>query len=719
MGDHLGKLIARPDVQAVLPDLDRSMSPAACRGIAGWPEQRVKSVLRTIAAELYHHEKHSQIWKGNVRTETAASPHSHGSDCSTTQVMDGRNALLYWIHRVDVEKADTYTSSIRATARQRTPATPEQAPTERGPHHTSGSSNSARTVPVTYAALTEFECLYYMTCVKVSQLYRNLQTRFVSGFLKLSHTLHERGEDPRDNTFAPFSMGDMAELLRIKWTMLMNPMLVATLDAAIRALPEDERIPRAKSMRMFREDETYDEALGLANVNKKPEVSIFKMVGSKHESELKAEVEEDNNRALVRAVTRAAVDFPRLPGMHAGQQSHDSDQVHSAPSDGCACEDNCVCRSRCLSQILKTCLCKTSPLCRQLRYQSEIDKAINQLQEEAYGQQVGEQYLLNAPTNGMAQLQIATWGSGCNPSLVQANLGVQQALADMEIEFVHDKLISQGVTPPKAPFKTSEKKTKDPYPLGLYEPIDPPKRNSQGNGTTSKTDPTVHSSTAPRQSSPNILGTPFPSPPPTKHKSHTTNSTASYYKELLDLAPHPTKLSDKFLQEQVMYAVAPLNIPAKHGSAASSRVPFEQDMYFPTMDTSPPRHTSFVRPTNMRRYVSAGGPGQLHEREQIEWNYSAPTNEQTWTVSKATFDAALDAMMATCETVPGVLQKGQGVSMAPPVPPKNPARVSPKSDMSSEAGAFEMKGETENKRALSRQMVSKVNKKFKRSFSHQ
>jgi len=66
METRLGKLIARPSVQAVLPNLDRSMSPAACRDIVGWPELRVKSVLRTIAIELYHHEKNSKIWMSNV-----------------------------------------------------------------------------------------------------------------------------------------------------------------------------------------------------------------------------------------------------------------------------------------------------------------------------------------------------------------------------------------------------------------------------------------------------------------------------------------------------------------------------------------------------------------------------------------------------------------------------------------------------------------------------
>jgi len=99
------------------------------------------------------------------------------------------------------------------------------------PEESIGHLAVARTVRTRFVDLHDFEDLYYVTCITLSDLYYDVQSRHLSGFLPMTTVIHNGGANGTSQ--GAFLFKDFAADLHDKWQKLMDPKLVSALNMAV------------------------------------------------------------------------------------------------------------------------------------------------------------------------------------------------------------------------------------------------------------------------------------------------------------------------------------------------------------------------------------------------------------------------------------------------------------------------------------------------------
>ena len=373
--------------------------------------------------------------------------------------------------------------------------------------------------------LADYEDVFYATCAKTRELHESLAIRFESGFITSDTVLHERGESLLSH--APFTAWEMLKYLEVTWSILLDPRLVVALDNAVRRdrvrhsqgitfdpnfdpnnnTPEfTAHLRQSVINRLGKGRSLPEDALtGLMDVTKMSPGHVNALLWEKYrpliaeeqclkenENLLRARqaaeakvarfasmsAEEHRARALAiiegRSVTPAPTDvdiksllYPLRPIYGEGLTMPNSVVI---PSTNCDCVLGCICKTSCFTEPDEPCLCKRSSVFRQQVEQTRTASTVRDIMSRNYGKPLGDDILLDAPTNEVAQLQVAAAASDFHPMFDDALGEVQSVIEGMETDYVERKLVASGMKSPALPTTPVKpgKKAKDPYPLDFY-----------------------------------------------------------------------------------------------------------------------------------------------------------------------------------------------------------------------------------------------------------
>lgn len=464
-------------------------SPESCHGTTALRDATAKIIILTRAKELYEHEKNSIIW--------------------TKQTQNGRNQLIFFIHRLEQGLFSPGPTRPKD-------ATDASHPSQRAHRRTSSPRQ---------CDLADYEDVFYATCAKTCGLHESLAIHFESGFITPDAILHERGENLLSHT--PFTAWEMLKYLEVTWSILLDPRLVVALDNVVRRnrvrhsqgvtlnpnfdpsnnTPElTAHLRRSLTDRLGIGRSLPEDALtGLMDVIKMRPGHVNALLWEKYrpliaeeqrlkenENLLRARqaaeakvarfasmpTEEHRARALAiiegRPVTPAPTDvdiksllYPLRPIYEEGSTMFDSVVI---PSTNCDCVLGCICKTSCFTEPDEPCLCKRSSVFRQQAEQTRTASTVRDIMSRNYGKPLGDDILLDAPTNEVAQLQVAAAASDFHPMFNDALDEVQSVIEEMESDYVERKLVANGMKSPALPTTPVKpcKKAKDPYPLDFY-----------------------------------------------------------------------------------------------------------------------------------------------------------------------------------------------------------------------------------------------------------
>ncbi|OCL15435.1 hypothetical protein AOQ84DRAFT_384020 [Glonium stellatum] len=627
-----------------IPRLSDGKSLESCRGTTPLRDATAKAVILTRAKELYEHEKNSTIW--------------------TKQTQDGRNQLIFFIHRL--EQGLFSPGPIRPKD-----SNDASHPTQRAHRRTSSSPRQRD--------LSDYEDVFYATCAKTRELHENLAIRFESGFLTPDAVLHERGENLL--SYAPFTAREMLKYLEVTWSILLDPRLLIALDNSVRRdrvrhsqgvtlepnfdpnnnTPEfTAHLRRSLTDRLGKGRSLPEDALtGLMDVAKMSPGHVNALLWEKyrplvaeeqrlkeHENLLRARhaaearaarfasmsAEEHRARALAiidgRSVTPAPADVdiksildPLRPFYGEGSNIFDS---VATPSTSCDCMLSCICKTSCFTEPEETCLCKRSSVFREYAEQVKTASTVRDVISRNYGKQLGDDIILDAPNNDVAQLQIAAVASDFHPVFEEALSEVRSVIEEMETDYVERKLVATGMKSPAltiTPVKSS-KKTKDPYPLDFYSSpsiFDSPTAFDSGYDTRSSNvvNQTVSIHTPPQaheSQDGNAYSSPALSPTTDVQYPHTSKTL---YVERLPPPPfrlersetEPPPAPKRFFTDPAFTQMYDEHLREERKSMESNLPPMRIVNSVPMQD---------------RIWYSAGGNRAAHDRIEVEWDVPTP-----------------------------------------------------------------------------------------------
>ena len=337
--------------------------------------------------------------------------------------------------------------------------------------------------------LALFEDLWYMICARVRELYSDLNVRFQNGFITNETVLHNFGSE--GTSFGLWRTKDMVNLLQEHWLILMDKHLVGTLDHAVRKRNYELLIATLNPKHFSEADQTKEtsepqgscetklspgndmitaeDVAGLENINQMP-IADFVMrvwwkVGPIVEKESIEEKRNEQLRMIARSQVKRRKQFNDL-AEEALPNCVKLDDGTIVGSMGCECNLDCHCKSICDSDPWDHCFCKSNPLFLQYLQQNDTENLVRDLLAKTCGQLSGTEHLFDAPSNSVAQLQVATAALGYERNMVQASTVLRSAIENMQDDFVARKLEVEGTRVPKTPIK--QKKVKDIYPLDFY-----------------------------------------------------------------------------------------------------------------------------------------------------------------------------------------------------------------------------------------------------------
>ncbi|KAF2095537.1 hypothetical protein NA57DRAFT_79258 [Rhizodiscina lignyota] len=441
----LDKLLSSPVVKFTFPDLAPYPSPMQCRELAPYHAKRVQFTLHSMADDLYNHLKLSELWNKTLR--------------------DGHNDLLWFLHRVNLEKPTTPASAVRTTAKDMAFGSffDEELPF---PLTLKISPNTGRmrrrVTPLRFGDLTDFEDLYYMIWHKVLTVYQDLRVRYACGFISRESVIHHHGVTLREEK--PFTVKELSWFLQAAWAELTDPQLIVALDSALGArylqedlvpgydpqkhsLEDELRIRQAYSNRGQNLLKPLQYSPGLKDLSSASPVEIINQVYTKHKIIRDCEKVIEQSNKTEREVRKAGIKFlqQRTQARTAGPPQPAPDDPKSYP---CECKRGCICKDLCTVEPNGGCLCRMWP---EFYSAYELDEFAGEQLECETGTAVGESYLFGTPSNEFAQMQVAAIALSrhpvVGPELTRAASDVQDEMKKLEVEFAKVDLEKAAMTP--------------------------------------------------------------------------------------------------------------------------------------------------------------------------------------------------------------------------------------------------------------------------------
>ena len=525
------------------------------------------------------------------------------------QCRNGENKLLWFINRIEVERqkknhAEEKTGFVYDATNLSTSLTAKDQSFPVMP--------GTRIASTALVNLALFEDLWYMVCARVRELYDDLNVRFQNGFIAAETVLHNFGSG--GTSFGVWRSRDMVNLLQEHWLILMDKHLVGTLDHAVRnrnyefmlatsnskyslevSQPEeiDELEQRYETVLSSKDDRhTADKIPGLDDINHMSIADFVMRVWWKVEPTVEKESIEGKRNERLRMMARSQVKRRKSFNDLAEEALPNCIRLDNGMLVGalsCECSLNCHCKSICNFDPWDHCFCKSNPLFLQYLQQSDTENLVRDLLTKSYGQLSSTEHLFDAPSNSVAQLQVATAAFGYEENMIEASAGLRSAIENMQEAYVARKLEDEGTHMPKTPVK--QKKVKDVYPLDFYNET---KFFTRPSGSANKekthcTPPTPPMSRVYRTNkfipSDKIVDAPLQLAPLARQKSSTTNFKC----ESNTTSIKGRKTPEDFASDQ----------------EASPAV-------------TPPN------PLPNRRYVLAGGNTPLEFRPEVSWPMKPP-----------------------------------------------------------------------------------------------
>ena len=510
------------------------------------------------------------------------------------------------------------------------------------PHNLTSSSKIALTA---FVDLALFEDLWYMVCARVRELYSDLNVRFQSGFITAETVLHNYGSET--TSFAPWRARDMVTLLQEKWSILMDKHVVGTLDHAVRTRSYNLLVGPVMlkyEMKDFQDEGehvlqelgddnhspendmiTADDVAGLENINQMPIADFVMRVWWKVGPIVEKESIEEKHNQQLRMMAR----------LHVRRRMHFNDIAEEAlptcsKTDGnmpigvigCECTADCHCKTVCDSDPWDHCFCKSNPLFLHYLQQNDTESLVRDLLARTQGQVIGEDYLFDAPSNDVAQLQVATAALGYGEDMVEASAELRSAIESMQDDFVARRLEDEGTRVPKTPIK--QKKAKDVYPLDYYNEVSYLGEPSLGQR---------------HQNCPTYA----PPTPPMSRESRSKNFIPDDESKIEPLQPAP-------LQWRKSSSASSSIAKEKQSILAQD---FSQIPVPSTVNNGASPTVSPQRSMKNQRYVLAGGNTPFEFRPEVAWTLNAPIVEGL-TADKEQFFNALSSTLVKESQQPGV-----------------------------------------------------------------
>lgn len=463
--------------------------------------------------------------------------------------------------------------------------------------------------------LALFEDLWYMVCARVRELYNDLTVRFENGFITAETVLHNFGSE--GTSFGLWRSKDMVNLLQEHWSILMDKHLVGTLDYAVRSRNFELelttlnpkhflQVAHSEELASFQEKTetelfpkgnmiTVDDVPGLENINQMPIADFVMRVWWKVGPTVEKESIEDKRNERLRMIARSQVKRRDQFNDLAEEALPSYVKLGNGIFIGalsCECSSDCHCKSICTSDPWDHCFCKSNPLFLQYLQQNDTENLVRDLLAKSCGRFIGTEYLFDAPSNSVAQLQVATAAFNYEENMIKASEGLRSAIGDMQDAYVARKLEDQGACMPKTPVK--QKKVKDVYPLDFYNEIEYFAR--------------IPSSA--RKENTNCA----PSTPPVSREFRTNKFIPS--EKIKDAPLQPAPL--------IWRKSSTMNPESESNTTSIKGRQTTEDSASGNVASSA---TSSPHPLQNRRYVLAGGNTPIEFRPEVSWTMKPPSVE--------------------------------------------------------------------------------------------
>ncbi|EME87652.1 uncharacterized protein MYCFIDRAFT_192023 [Pseudocercospora fijiensis CIRAD86] len=492
----------------------------------GFSNVEIQRSLRRIAITLYGHQKLAYRFQ--------------------TRMHSGRNILLYF---------------ICAIHRCRAPSNVQEA------------MNMKRLAPVKMVGIYYFDCLYYAIIADIRRLQADVEDH-LSRHPNSTVQLHNYGRDC-EHINDPFTMRDLGELLEEFWVLLTDHRLLGPLETVVRTksyadldrldLGEQEQekafIEEWEAKSAAERNRILERSRGMYDMASKTSEEVMNILWAEYapkiemacpqlnievwrQSRVSIHQQQEQQEEQEQQSGLAPIEQQQQPAQaETNVQAPAHDEDDSAPQyPPCTCSDDCHCKVACEYGVGE-CQCQF-----RRRYAAHQQTSRN---------------LFDAPTNEVAQLEVATAAVGKGrPHMRQAVQFLTDATnrrrglsrpepyrgRSTTIQNLHN--VPDGLVSLRPAARTA----KDIYPLGLY-----------GERETGGRFP------------------PFPTTTTTTQQPRPLNSTGQ-------------------ATQSFSYGTRP----------ASPAQPTEAELLPPLPFNSPPRATQ-------QRYVVAGGNKRLSQRESIEF----------------------------------------------------------------------------------------------------
>ena len=309
----------------VLTGLDFSMKPERARYeveqgfIRGFPEVKVKHIIKALAVMVYNQEKMTPFY------------HTH--------VCNARNPLAFFlcaVHRQQAPQPKTHTRQNSNSSQMAVSDTNGVAVCNSPSRDGKKKCDLPKLSTDSMLPLGNWDCLYYALVAEIHKLHSDLQERFGFGCENGTQAIHYRGRDGL--TQEPITPIDLASLLETAWYTLMDNRLVATLDDAV----------RMKNLRKQQPDSNEPGSsarppilYGLVDVNALDSDAIVHLLWEKYRAEVDEAATENFEDESMLSAYRAEQYAKRL------EESLDDDDAPLSSARPCKCHRACVCKLKC------------------------------------------------------------------------------------------------------------------------------------------------------------------------------------------------------------------------------------------------------------------------------------------------------------------------------------------------------------------------------------
>jgi hypothetical protein len=382
---------------------------------------------------------------------------------------DGNNDLLWFINRVNLEKAASPSSAVRTAARRSrfaSPASPSHHVDDADEESEEGKERCEptplicgryrkRITHIRLAELSLFEDLFYIVWHKIQVLYNDLQVRYANKFIKLDDVIHNRGVTLQEDM--DLTVQDFVILLQAYWEELTDPGVLGAFERCLRKQNCMETLHPAYDPRhhtlldeyllriasLTRVNMPAPSRRGLKDVSTASPVEILNFVYAKNRIILDSEKRIEADHQAVRNAKRAKRKMNAIT-----EKLNSNNTALTAildPTDPknfpCRCPKNCVCRDICIADPDGGCYCEMMP---EFYDAYELDMLADEELQEEHDMPIGEHYLGGAASNESAQLIIAGKAFADTPAtrraLERITKEVEVYVRKLEWAFVKDKM---------------------------------------------------------------------------------------------------------------------------------------------------------------------------------------------------------------------------------------------------------------------------------------